>query len=156
MPNDGFRLTSSAFADGTAIPAHHTCDGDDESPQLSWQGAPDDTVTFALVVDDPDADGFVHWVLFDLTGSQTGGLAQALSASPDAPPQGTNDAGTIGWSGPCPPSGRHTYRFRLLALDDTLALTGAPRAAEVLAAAEGHVLDEATLTATYERGAAAS
>lgn len=151
MPDDGFRLTSTAFADGEAIPARFTCDGEDESPDLAWSGAPGDAVTFALIVDDPDADGFVHWVLFDLTASETGGLAAAVSASPDAPPQGTNDFGRIGWGGPCPPSGRHTYRFRLVALDDVLGLPGAPRAAEILEAAEGNVIGEATLTGTYER-----
>jgi Raf kinase inhibitor-like YbhB/YbcL family protein len=75
-----------------------------------------------------------------------------MSASPDAPPQGTNDFGRVGWGGPCPPSGTHHYRFRLLAIDTTLGLTGAPDADAVLRAAEGHVLEEADLTATYKRG----
>lgn len=151
MPDTAFRLTSTSFAEGEVIPSRFTCDGDDVSPDLSWEGAPEGTATIALVVDDPDARGFIHWVVYNATGSQTGGLAEGVSESPDAPPQGTNDFGRLGWGGPCPPSGTHRYRFRLLALDSLLELTEAPRASDVLAAASGHVLDEAVLTATYQR-----
>jgi Raf kinase inhibitor-like YbhB/YbcL family protein len=151
MTDDGFRLTSTAFEDGGAIPRRCTCDGDDVSPDLAWEGAPGDTVSFALLVDDPDARGFVHWVAFDLTGSASGGLAEGVSNSPDAPPQGTNGFGRVGWGGPCPPGGEHRYAFRLLALDEVLGLTGAPSAADVLSATEGHVLAEAVLTGRYRR-----
>ncbi len=151
MIDSPFSLTSTAFPDGGAIPARFTCDGEDVSPDLNWEGAPEGTGAFALVVDDPDARGFVHWVAFDLTASASGGLAEGVSASPDAPPQGTNDFGRLGWGGPCPPSGEHRYVFRLLALDRPLELTGAPRADEVLAAADGRVIAEARLTGTYRR-----
>ena len=151
MSDDTFQLTSGAIPAGGSIPARFTCDGEDESPDLDWAGAPAEAQTFALIVDDPDANGFVHWVAFDLTASTTGGLARGVSASPDAPPQGTNSFKKIGWNGPCPPSGTHHYRFRLLALDTELGLPNAPSADEVLRAAEGHILDEAELTATYTR-----
>ena len=151
MTDDGLHLTSGAFPDGGAIPTRFSCDGEDTSPAIAWEGAPGETVSFVLLVDDPDARGFVHWVAFDLTGSASGGLAEGVSRSPDAPPQGTNGFGRVGWGGPCPPSGEHQYVFRLLALDEVLGLTGAPGAAEVLAATEGHVLAEATLTGTYRR-----
>lgn len=147
-----FRLFSTAFEDGGAIPGRFACDGDDVSPDLTWEDAPDDTAAFALIVDDPDARGFVHWIAYDLTGSASGGLAEGVSTSPDAPPQGTNSFGGVGWAGPCPPSGAdHRYVFRLLALDDLLGLNGAPRADEVLAAAEGHIIDEAQLEGRYRR-----
>jgi phosphatidylethanolamine-binding protein (PEBP) family uncharacterized protein len=74
-----------------------------------------------------------------------------VSTSPDAPPQGTNDFRRVGWGGPCPPSGEHRYVFRLLALDEPTGLAGAPGAADVLSAAQGHVVGEATLTARYRR-----
>lgn len=152
MTEPDFRLSSTAFADGDPIPARFTCDGDDASPDLTWEGAPAGTAAFVLLVDDPDARGFAHWIVFDLTGSASGGLAEGISTSPDAPPQGTNDFRRIGWGGPCPPSGEHRYVFRLLALDQALELAGAPRADVVLAAADGHVIGEARLTARYRRG----
>jgi Raf kinase inhibitor-like YbhB/YbcL family protein len=147
-----FTLTSPVFAEGGAIPREHTCDGRDASPPLSWVGAPANAVSLALVMDDPDAGGFVHWVLFNLAASATGSLPAGYSASPDAAPQGRNDFGRTGYGGPCPPSGTHRYAFRLLALDAMLQLAGTPSAAQVLAAASGRVLAEATLTGNYRRG----
>ena len=147
-----FTLTSTAFTEGGAIPRKFSCDGTNVSPALNWTGAPDAAKSLALIVDDPDARGFVHWVVFNITASGTGGLAEAVSASPDAPPQGRSSFGKVGWGGPCPPSGTHHYRFTLLALDTTLSLTGAPTADEVRRAAEGHVLGQAVLTGTYRRG----
>ena len=152
MPRSDFRLSSTAFADGAPVPRRFTCDGEDVSPDLDWSGAPADTVALALIVDDPDARGFVHWVVYNMTGSATGGLMEGASASVDAPPQGTNDFGRLGWSGPCPPPGRqHRYVFRLLALDDWLDLAGAPSAKDVLDAAAGHVLAPAVLTGIHQR-----
>jgi Raf kinase inhibitor-like YbhB/YbcL family protein len=104
-------------------------------------------------MDDPDASGFVHWVVFDMTASASGSLPAGWSKSPDAPPQGANGFGRVGYGGPCPPSGTHRYVFRLLALDTELALDGAPTASEVLDAAAGHTLAEARLTGTYRKGA---
>jgi Raf kinase inhibitor-like YbhB/YbcL family protein len=147
-----FTLTSTAFKDGDAIPRKFSCDGQNVSPALEWAGVPDGAASLALIVDDPDANGFVHWVVFDMTASQSGGLPEAVSSSPDAPPQGTNGRGQVGWTGPCPPSGTHRYTFTLMALDSALELTGAPKADEVRRAAEGHVVDEAVLTGTFKRG----
>jgi Raf kinase inhibitor-like YbhB/YbcL family protein len=147
-----FTLTSTAFKEDGAIPRKYSCDGQDVSPPLSWEGAPDGTGALALIVDDPDANGFVHWVVFDLTASQSGGLAEGVSQSPDAPTQGRNGFGRIGWGGPCPPSGTHHYRFTLYSLDGPLGLTGTPSANDVRHAAEGHVLAQVKLTATYRRG----
>jgi Raf kinase inhibitor-like YbhB/YbcL family protein len=105
----------------------------------------------ALLVDDPDAGGFVHWVAFDIDPA-LGGLAAGASTAAGAPPQGRNSFGQTGYGGPCPPSGTHDYVFRLLALDQELGLSGTPDAASVLAAADGHMLGEAQLTGTYTRG----
>jgi Raf kinase inhibitor-like YbhB/YbcL family protein len=146
-----FVLTSPAFEAGAAIPRKFSCDGEDVSPPLEWADAPDDTAAMVLIVDDPDARGFVHWVLFDATGSQSGGLAEGLAESPDAPPQGTNDFRKLGWGGPCPPSGTHRYRFTLYALDQEIGLNGTPTADEIRAAMQGHVLGDAQLEATYTR-----
>ena len=146
-----FELTSPAFPAGAEIPGKYTCDGDDVSPPLDWADATDKAVTLALIVDDPDARGWVHWVVFDMDATGSGGLPEGFSSSPDAPAQGTNDFGRVGWGGPCPPSGTHRYRFTLVALDARLELPGAPKADEVRAAMEGHVLGEARLDASYTR-----
>jgi len=146
-----FRLTSTAFENGRAIPRRFTCDGEDVSPDLWWTDAPVEAESLALVMDDPDARGFTHWVVFDMNGVASGGLPEAIAATPDAPPQGTNDFGRPGYGGPCPPSGTHRYVFTLYALDRLLGLAGAPRARQVREAMAGHVIGEARLTGTCTR-----
>ena len=146
-----FRLTSPAFDEGGDIPRRFTCDGDDASPALAWTGAPADAVSLALIVDDPDARGFVHWVLLDAAATASGGLPEGISTSPDAPRQGRNDFGRTGYGGPCPPSGTHRYRFTLFAVDRMLGLTGTPGAADVRGAMDGHILAQTTLTGRYTR-----
>ena len=146
-----FSLTSTAFEDGGPIPRRFTCDGDDVSPDLWWNGAPEETESMALIVEDLDAHAFAHWVVFDMAGVASGGLPEAISATPDAPPQGTNGFARPGYGGPCPPSGTHRYVFTLFALDQYLGLSGVPRADEVRDAMAGHVIGETSLTGTYSR-----
>jgi len=150
--SDRFTLTSPEFTDEGAIPRRFTCDADDVSPPLSWAAAPAGVVTLALVMDDPDAGGFVHWVVYNIDPSATGSLPAGWSTTPEAAPQGVNSFGKVGYGGPCPPSGTHRYAFRLLAIDQVLDLAAGPKAQAVLDAAAGHTLAETTLTGTYRRG----
>jgi Raf kinase inhibitor-like YbhB/YbcL family protein len=143
-------LTSPAFKDGADIPPKFSCDGDDVSPPLAWDAVPADAKALVLIVDDPDAGGFVHWVAFDIPAT-TAQLPEGASASDATLHQGTNSFGKAGYGGPCPPSGTHHYRFRLLAVREPLGLSGAPTADKVLAASEGHVAAETTLTGLYHR-----
>ena len=145
----GFTLTSSSFAEGGAIPTKQSCDGADLSPALAWSGAPAGTAAFALIVDDPDANGFVHWVAYDIPAGTTS-LPEGVTATGE-PPQGRNDFGNAGWGGPCPPTGTHHYRFTLYALSRPLALSGTPSAANVRSAAAAATLARTTLTGVYTR-----
>lgn len=148
-----FTLTSHAFSGGGAIPSKYTCDGQDVSPDLSWSGAATgaapSAASFALIVDDPDARGFIHWVAFDIPGEQAS-LAESASGGGRFR-EGRNDFGRTGWGGPCPPSGTHRYGFELFALDQRLGLEGSPSAADVRRAMTGHVIGSARLMATYTR-----
>ena len=142
-------LTSAAFDDGGPIPARYTCDAEDVSPPLRWSGAPDGTTGFALIVDDPDARGFVHWVLADIPGDVTE-LGEGEGDSVGTP--GVNDFGRSGWGGPCPPRGEHRYVFTLYALSEPLGLGSGASADAVRRALEGRVLGEATLATRDTRG----
>jgi Raf kinase inhibitor-like YbhB/YbcL family protein len=146
----GFVLTSPSFDEGGAIPVRHSCDGADVSPALDWEGAPSGTVSLALIVDDPDARGFTHWVVYDIPGGSSGSLREGLQAN-DVPPQGRNDFGRTGYGGPCPPGGTHHYRFTLWALSSRLGLKGAPSAADVRAAVALRTLGQTILIGTYTR-----
>jgi Raf kinase inhibitor-like YbhB/YbcL family protein len=153
---EGFELTSGDVTAREAIGIDYTCDGDDLSPALSWIGAPEGTRELALVMDDPDADGFTHWLAYGMPSSVTA-LPAGVPAAPqvsDPTPllQGTNSFGRVGYGGPCPPEGEtHTYVFRLLALEVELSLPPGANRTAFDAAIEGHVIAEATLEAPYTR-----
>jgi len=151
------KLTSTAFADGQTIPNRHTCDGADVSPPLQWTDAPAGIRSFALICDDPDAPvgTWVHWVIYGLPAA-TKALPEKIAttaALPTGGKQGLNDFQRIGYGGPCPPPGRpHRYFFKLYALDTELALPPRATKAELVRAMEGHILAEARLMGTYQRG----
>jgi hypothetical protein len=146
----GFELKSPSFVEGGPIPIKYSCDGQDVSPALVWEGAPASTAALALIVDDPDARGFIHWVAYNIAGGPSGGLPEG-AGSAVLPPQGRNDFGRSGWGGPCPPGGTHRYRFTLYALSAPLTLSGTPSASEVRGALARVLLGHTTLTATYTR-----
>ena len=146
-----FGLTSTAFDEGGSIPREFTCDGQDVSPPLSWTGVPVGTGALVLVVDDPDARGFVHWIVLDLPAAD-GGLPRGVAATAASPQQGRNDFGKAGWGGPCPPSGTHHYRFTLTAVAAPLGLGENPSGEAVaVALASATVVARVTLTGTYRR-----
>jgi Raf kinase inhibitor-like YbhB/YbcL family protein len=153
-------ITSPAFGHMGEIPRRFTCDGEDLSPALSWQGVPNGTKSLALIVDDPDAPDpakpkmtWVHWVLYNIPPAAAG-LPEGAGSDP-APAgarDGRNDWKRTGYGGPCPPIGRHRYFFKLSALDRVLPDLGrAATKADVEKAMAGHVLARAELIGTYRR-----
>ena len=144
---DSMAVTSAVFEEGGAIPTRHGCDGDDVSPPLAWEGAPDGTLAYALIVDDPDARGFVHWTVADIPAS-TQSTAEGASPGID----GRNGFGRTGHGGPCPPSGSHRYVFTIYALNAPISVEPGFTADELRAAMEGRVLATGRLTGTYRRG----
>jgi hypothetical protein len=147
-----FALTTDAFGAGGAIPARFTCDGADVSPALAWTRAPSRAGAYVLIVDDPDANGFVHWIAYNLPGGASGSLPEAVGTGAAGVPQGRNDFGKTGWGGPCPPSGEHRYRFTLSAIADALPITGSPSGREVREAlGNALLLATTTLEGRYAR-----
>jgi Raf kinase inhibitor-like YbhB/YbcL family protein len=152
-------LTSPAFPDHGEIPRAHTCQGDDLSPALAWSGAPAETRSLALIVDDPDAPDpaapkmtWVHWILYNLPASSTG-LPEGVRSSelPAGAREGVNDFRRAGYGGPCPPIGRHRYFFKLFALDAVLPDLGKPTKLDLEKAMKPHVLESAQLMGTYQK-----
>ncbi len=150
-----FVLMSSAFAQGESIPRKYTCDGDDISPPLQWEGSPQDTQSFALIADDPDAPmgTWVHWVLYNLPAGARA-LSEAIPSDaelPDGSRHGQNSWQRLGYGGPCPPSGTHRYFFKLYALDTMLDLAAGASKERLLQAMEGHILAQTELMGVYSR-----
>ena len=143
------KLTSSAFSDGGEIPRECGYKHGNEEPPLSSSGIPEGTKSLALIMDDPDAlkpagKVWVHWVLWDIMASDG-----PLSNSFQVCKWGMTDFGKLGYGGPAPPDKRHTYVFKLYALDTRLDLPDKSTKADVEKAMEGHIIEQAILTGTY-------
>jgi Raf kinase inhibitor-like YbhB/YbcL family protein len=150
----GFVLTSSAFAEGGVIPVMYSCQGAEVSPPLAWSGGPEGTAAYVLIMEDPDADGFVHWVVVNLPGDAASLEEGASRAMPEGTIEGATSSGELWYLGPCPPSGEHRYVFTLYALSEALAVGAQPTqltAEAVRGLIEGFVLDDAELTGTYSQ-----
>ena len=154
-------VTSTALAEGEMIPSKHTSDGENVSPDISWQGAPEETKTFVLITEDPDVPmkglslfTFVHWLVYDIPSAVTS-LPEAIAREEtldNGAKQGKTSLGRIGYTGPRPPFGTHRYYFKVYALDTVISLE--PRKAtrkNVLSAIEGHLLAYGELMGRYKR-----
>jgi Raf kinase inhibitor-like YbhB/YbcL family protein len=122
-----FVLTSPDFADGGSLrhtAANSRCGGRNISPALEWRNPPDGTQSYVLLMHDPDApgaEGFWHWIVYDIPASTTSLPASAgdvrKKLMPSGVTQGQSDFGNEGYGGPCPPPGKaHRYFFRLYAM----------------------------------------
>src|SRR5262249_8568101 len=117
-----FAVTSSAFANNKPIPAEFTCKGQNHRPPLAITNAPAGTVSFAVILRDPDAVNgeWTHWLAWNLPGTTT----TIGTALPTGSFEGTTSFGSIAYGGPCPPAGTgvHRYIFDLYALNASLDL----------------------------------
>lgn len=149
------KIRSSAFDEGGRIPKKYTCDGDNVSPPLEWEGVPEGTESLVVICDDPDAPmgTWVHWLVYDLP-PDSGGLPENILPETQlnsGAKQGMNDFQKIGYGGPCPPSGEHRYFFKLYALSKKLDLDAGLRKPGLVIAMEQLILDHCVLMGRYSR-----
>ena len=140
------KLTSSAFSHGSEIPRKYGYKNGNREPPLTMNGVPEGTKSLALIMDDPDAMGavgkvWVHWVMWNIDPTNTE-LENLMN-------EGRTDFGEVGYGGPAPPDKRHTYVFKLYALDCKLELASESTKADLEKAMEGHIIEQTTLTGTY-------
>jgi len=156
----GLVIASTAFAANGPIPKLHTCEGKDVSPSLAWTGVPAGTKSLALIVDDPDAPDpaaprmtWVHWILYNIPAAAPS-LPEGVTGAtlPRGTLEGLNDWQRTGYGGPCPPIGRHRYFHKLYALDTMLADLKKPTKAALEQAMKGHIIAEAQVIGTYQKG----
>ena len=161
-------VTTTSIVSGTGrFEKEHTCEGDDTSPPLEWQGVPPDANSLVLVFEDPASDEldgrglWTHWVLFsippDVTGLSVGQPGDELLDVGAV--QGINDYGKVQYSGPCPvpnllwagnddpitagntrPAPERSYFLRLYAIDTEVDLESRATREAVLREIDGHIL----------------
>lgn len=153
------RVGSDGFADGAPLPARFTADGAGASPPLTWSNVPDGTVSFVVLVEDPDAptpEPLVHALVWNLPAASPG-LHEAELKGPSSAGRphdfGRNSYNQGGYLPPDPPKGHgpHRYVFQVFALSERLELEDTPRRSRVLIAMEGRVLARGMTVGTYER-----
>lgn len=144
------KIQSPAFKNNQVIPTKYTCDGEGINPPLLFSDVPENTQSFALLVDDPDAPSgtFTHWIVWDISPNTS---KVGENSVPNEASQGLSDAGKIGYIGPCPPSGTHRYFFKLHALDTKFNLSGTVKREDFDNAMSGHIISQAQLIGFYSR-----
>jgi Raf kinase inhibitor-like YbhB/YbcL family protein len=164
----GMTLTSANFGDGDYLGTDHIlsetygfgCAGGNVSPALTWQGAPEETKSFALTCFDPDAptgSGFWHWVVVNIppdVSALDSGAGNSGGNLPMGALQVRTDFGAPGYGGPCPPEGDHPHRY--LFTIHAVGMEALPVTADTSAAVVGfflnfNTLDQASLMGLYKR-----
>jgi Raf kinase inhibitor-like YbhB/YbcL family protein len=163
VPN--FLLSSPDFPDGGALPTSARsgimgAGGEDRSPTLNWEGAPQGTKSYALTVYDPDAptgSGFWHWAVYNIPASVTALAGNAGDPGAGLLPPGAvtlpNEVRLARFLGAAPPPGHgeHRYYFTVSALDvESLELDEGSTPAVLGFTLLGHILARAQLVGTTE------
>jgi Raf kinase inhibitor-like YbhB/YbcL family protein len=158
-----FSLTSEDMTDGEKLDmshVHESADGENDSPELSWSGFPEETRSFAVSCFDPDApspSGYWHWIVVDLppdTTSLPRGAGRDDASLPGKAFHIRNDYGTRDFGGAAPPPGDppHRYVFAVHALDvDSLGLDPDATATIVAINVGTHTIARGTLRPIYGR-----
>jgi Raf kinase inhibitor-like YbhB/YbcL family protein len=146
------KISSSAFTEGSSIPAKYTCDAQNPpNPPLAFSGVPQNAKSLVLIMEDPDVPKsmmpsgiFVHWIVSDIATSSKG-FAEGQG------PQGMNGMGKPGYVGPCPPDREHRYFFTLYALDGPAGSAKFNDRQSFETALKGHIVGKAEYMGKYEK-----
>ncbi|RQO63829.1 YbhB/YbcL family Raf kinase inhibitor-like protein [Variovorax sp. KBW07] len=156
----GLKVTSSAFADNTPIPAEHAgvgdCGGKNISMPVAWHNLPAKAKSVAVLLSDPDGAaglGVSHWVAYNIAAER--GQLKAGEAQPGADfTLGPNVAGAAAYRGMCPPVGDHPHHYVLTVVASDLAPGALPAGLSrdaLLAALKGHALGGQSVVGLYSR-----
>jgi Raf kinase inhibitor-like YbhB/YbcL family protein len=138
------------------------CAGGNQSPPLSWSGAPAGTKSYIVTLYDPDdrdnPSGWWHWVAYDIPATTTslpaGAGVEHSTKLPAGTHQGRSDLGKMAYHGPCPDKGDkpHRYTFTVYALDlAQLPVDEGASGAMVVETAQDHLLGKGILVVNQSR-----
>lgn len=147
-------VTSPAFENEAVIPVQYTGRGEDISPELHLSSIDENAKSMAVIMDDMGhpIPAYNHWVIWNIP---------IMEIIPQNIPRGAHIAELNGatqgrgygrnkYRGPKPPfNWSHRYQFNVYVLDCLLDLPVRSRKRDVLAAMEGHVLQEGCLVGRF-------
>lgn len=143
-------METDAFADGGIVPVRYTGAGDNVQPAFTFSNAPDETVSYALVMTDIDVafggpEGFMHWAAWNIPAA-AGGIPEG--GLPDGAMQTQR-----GYRGPgAPPGPRyHHYVFELFALNGTLDLPETASRDDIIEAVADMVVAKSAYVGRFRR-----
>ncbi len=142
------QIISPAFEHYQEIPKRYTCKGENISFPLVFKESPAETISFAIIIDDPDAPRgiFTHWVAWNIPATQP-----KLEEGEKPPNEGKNSYNVNGYKGPCPPPGKpHRYFVRVFALDSMLDLQDGSTKEDLEEAMIGHIMADAELVGVFQ------
>lgn len=147
-------VTSESFQANEEIPTIHGYNHENYSPQLSWGTIPDGTESFAIIVEDFDTPvgTWTHWVIYNIP-ADVQSLDEHVATTQELESgamQGLNDYGQIGYGGPFPPSGVHSYVFTVYALDTTFEFPEFGTKQYLLYVMQNHIIAQGTIVGTYQ------
>jgi Raf kinase inhibitor-like YbhB/YbcL family protein len=147
-----FTIKTTSFKDNGEIPLKYTCDGENISPPLQWEGFPNETKSFVLIVDDPDAPlgTWNHWIIYNIPENITK-LEENIKILPGSAKLGKNSWGKDNYGGPCPSKGEHRYYFKLYSLDKKIESELKISRANIGELIKYHIIDEGILMGRYSR-----
>lgn len=140
-------LSSPDFDDGQEIPRECGYKHGNKIPNLSISNIPENTKSLVLIMDDPDAMDivgkvWVHWLMWNISPSDK------INSSTRAV-LGKTDFGEVNYGGPAPPDKRHTYIFKLYAIDTILDLPLGSDREQLKSTIDGHIIQETSLKGTF-------
>jgi len=153
VANTSFALSSPVMTPGGAMPVAFTCDGESQTPSLSWTSGPTGTTGYALVMHHSPGPGDTHWywVVYNIPSTTT-----KVAAGASAPGTlGTNSVNSqLAYAPPCSKGpGLKTYTYTTYALSATPSFTAGTKVSRdvLLAAISNITLASSSLNVTYDR-----
>ena len=151
---DNLTITSPAFEEGGAIPKKYSGEDIEISPPLNLENLNGNAKSVAIIMQDINSPmgSINHWVIWNIPAQKS--IPEDISKTLEPPEmdgalQGRNIMRRVGYMGPKPPWGTHTYTFYVYALDDFLKLESGASKRQLEKAMGGHVLQRGTLSGIY-------
>jgi len=141
-------ITSPVFQNNNFLPEKYTCDGPNINPPLKISNIPSNTKSLVLIVDDPDANNWTHWVVLNIPPNTFEILENSI---PFNAIEGINSWGNSSYQGPCPPSGTHRYFFKLFAIDTVLDFSSSATIDQISTAIKNHLITKTEIITKYSK-----